>query len=130
LYSGAHNFGGTMFNCPGTKWRTHPYLQTDRLHTKTTFRKQGQWKHISVTVGTATVYGLDSPGLIPSSAKFFSSQHSDQIWGPPSLLSNGHQVLSPSGLKQQGHETDRSPPFNAEVKKGGAIPPLPHVSMA
>jgi hypothetical protein len=30
------------------------------------------------------------------------------------------------GEKGQGHEADHSPPSSAEVKKGGATPPLPH----
>jgi hypothetical protein len=34
-------------------------------------------------------------------------------------------ALSP-GIKQQGRESDYSPPSTAEVKKGGATPPLPH----
>jgi hypothetical protein len=28
-------------------------------------------------------------------------------------------------VKVQGHEADHSPPYNAEAKNGGAIPPLP-----
>jgi hypothetical protein len=32
------------------------------------------------------------------------------------------------GGKAAGGEPDRSPPSNAEVKNGGAIPPLPHTS--
>jgi hypothetical protein len=32
------------------------------------------------------------------------------------------------GVNRQGHEADHSPPSSAEVKKGGAIPPLPHMS--
>jgi hypothetical protein len=32
------------------------------------------------------------------------------------------------GVKKQGREVDHSPPSNAEVKNGGAIPPLPHMS--
>jgi hypothetical protein len=31
------------------------------------------------------------------------------------------------GGKAAGREADHSPPFSAEVKNGGAIPPLPHV---
>jgi hypothetical protein len=31
------------------------------------------------------------------------------------------------GVKWQGREADHSPPSNAEVKNGGAIPPLPHM---
>jgi hypothetical protein len=32
------------------------------------------------------------------------------------------------GLKRQRRESDHSPPSSAEVKNGGAIPPLPHTS--
>jgi hypothetical protein len=32
------------------------------------------------------------------------------------------------GAKLQVHEADHSPPSNADVKKGGAIPSLPHTS--
>jgi hypothetical protein len=35
-------------------------------------------------------------------------------------------ALSP-GVKQPRREADHSPPSSAEVKNGGAIPPLPHV---
>jgi hypothetical protein len=34
----------------------------------------------------------------------------------------------PPGVKQSGREADHSPPSSAEVKNGGAIPPLPHTS--
>jgi hypothetical protein len=36
-------------------------------------------------------------------------------------------ALSP-GVKQLGHEGDHLPPSSAEVKNGGAIPPLPSMS--
>jgi hypothetical protein len=36
-------------------------------------------------------------------------------------------VLSP-GVKRPGREADHSPLSSAEVKNGGAIPPLPHMS--
>jgi hypothetical protein len=32
------------------------------------------------------------------------------------------------GVKQQGREADHSPPFSAEIKNGGAILALPHMS--
>jgi hypothetical protein len=32
------------------------------------------------------------------------------------------------GVKWPGREVDHLPPFNAEVKNGGAIHPLPHTS--
>jgi hypothetical protein len=31
-------------------------------------------------------------------------------------------------VKRLGRDADRSPPSNAELKNGGAIPPLPHMS--
>jgi hypothetical protein len=71
------------------------------------------------SVDIATGFWLDSPGSIPGSARFFSSpQRPEWNWGSPILLSNGYQ-----GIKWQGHEAAHSPPFSAEVKKGGAIPP-------
>jgi hypothetical protein len=33
------------------------------------------------------------------------------------------------GMKRLGLEADHSLPFNAEVKNGGAIPPLSHMSL-
>jgi hypothetical protein len=36
-------------------------------------------------------------------------------------------IVSP-GVKRLGHEADHSPPFSAEFKNSGAIPPLPHTS--
>jgi hypothetical protein len=32
------------------------------------------------------------------------------------------------GIKWQGCEMDHSPPSSVEVKNGGAIPPLPHMT--
>jgi hypothetical protein len=37
-------------------------------------------------------------------------------------------VGSYPGVKRPGREADNSPPSNAEVKNGGAIPPLPLAS--
>jgi hypothetical protein len=33
------------------------------------------------------------------------------------------------GVKRQGREDDHSPPSGAEVKNGGAIPPLPNMPL-
>jgi hypothetical protein len=38
------------------------------------------------------------------------------------------EALSP-GVKRLGLEADHSPSSNVEVKNGGAIPPLPHMSL-
>jgi hypothetical protein len=62
-------------------------------------------------------YGLDGQGLIPGSSKtFFSPQRLDWLWGPPILLSSW--VLQPE------RATDHLPLSGAEVRNGGAIPPL------
>jgi hypothetical protein len=70
-------------------------------------------------------YGLDDQGSSPGRGKKFvySPQRPDWLWGPPCLLYKGYQ-----GVKWPGREADRSPPFSAEVKNGGDIPPLPHTS--
>jgi hypothetical protein len=79
------------------------------------------------SIGIVTGYGLDGLGLIPGSARLFSS--------PQHLDSGAHPASYPMGtgalslrVKQQGHEADHSPPSSAEAKKGRAIPPLPHMS--
>jgi hypothetical protein len=69
---------------------------------------------------------MNGPGSISGSARFFSfPQRADRLWGPPSLISN---ACVKRGVKQQGREVDHSPLSSAEVKNGGAIPPLLHMS--
>jgi hypothetical protein len=59
-------------------------------------------------------WGGSSPGR---GWEFFSSPpRSDRLWGPPSLLSKGHQWVFPWGVKRRKHEADHSPPSSAEVK--------------
>jgi len=59
------------------------------------------------SVGIATDYGLDGPGI-------------ESRWGvrlsarPPSLLYNGYRVL-PGGKVCPGRAADHSPPSSAEV---------------
>jgi hypothetical protein len=81
--------------------------------------------HIGIVMG----YGLDGRGLIPTRGKIFLlSIATRPALGPsqPSI----QLVLGVLSLrvKWQGHEADHSPPSNTEVKNGGAIPPLSHVS--
>jgi hypothetical protein len=48
----------------------------------------------------ATFYGLKDQGLIPGRGKWLFStlQRPNLLWGPYSLISNGHRVLFPPGL--------------------------------
>jgi hypothetical protein len=74
-------------------------------------------------VGKAAGYWLEGPVSISGSVKFFQTD-----WGPPIHLFNGCEGRFPRRLKRQGRENDHSSPSSAEVKKVGAIPPLPHMS--
>jgi hypothetical protein len=71
-------------------------------------------------VGIATRYRLDDRGVgvqVPVRSRIFSSpRRPDQLWSPPSLLSNGTGGYFPGG-KAAGREADHSPPNSAEVKK-------------
>jgi hypothetical protein len=51
------------------------------------------------TVGISTRYGLDSPEIESRCSEIFHT-HSDQPWGPPSLLYNGYWVFP--GIKATG----------------------------
>jgi hypothetical protein len=79
---------------------------------------------VELICGIATGYGLDGRGLIPGRGKIFL--HSVQT---------GSGLAQPSmqwvpwtnfpGVKRQEPKADHSPPSNAEVKNGGAIPITP-----
>jgi hypothetical protein len=78
------------------------------------------------SAGIATGYGLDYPGSIPCRQDFLLyvvQTVSEAPTQPPIEWIPG--VIS-AGVKRPGHEADRSPPSSAEVRNGGAIPPLPH----
>jgi hypothetical protein len=66
------------------------------------------------SVGIATAYGLDGPGIESRWVKIFRTCP-DQPWGPPSLLYNGYRVF-PGGKLRPGGDADPSPPSSAEVK--------------
>jgi hypothetical protein len=83
-------------------------------------------------VSIVTAYGLDDRGVgvqvLVGSRIFSSPRHPDQLWGPPSLVSNGYQGLflcGGGGGKQQGRGADHSPPASKEVKKMWIYTPAP-----
>jgi len=65
------------------------------------------------SVGIATAYGLDSPGIESRWGEFFRTCP-DRPWGPPSLLYNGYRVFS-GGKVRPRRDADPSPPSSAEV---------------
>jgi hypothetical protein len=76
----------------------------------------------------ATGYELESRGSNLDRARFFSSpQRPDRLCGPLGLPSSGYRGALSPGVKRPGREADHSPPSNAEVKNGGAIPSLAHM---
>jgi hypothetical protein len=65
------------------------------------------------SVGIATDYGLEGPGLEFQWGEIFRTSL-DRLWGPPSLLYNGYRVF-PGGKVRQGRAADHPPPSSAEV---------------
>jgi hypothetical protein len=64
------------------------------------------------SVGIATGYGLDGPGIESRWGEIFRTCP-DRPWGPPSLLYNEYRVL-PGSRKRPGRDTDPSPNSSAE----------------
>jgi hypothetical protein len=73
---------------------------------------------LNYLVATATDYGLDGAGSIPGNAALFSTS------SRPVLGSKQRPIQGAAGVKRPGREADHSPPSSAQVKNGGAIPPL------
>ena len=68
------------------------------------------------SVGIATGYGLDGPGIESRGGEIFRTCP-DQPWGVHSLLYNGYRVF-PGGKERPGRDADPSPPSSAVVMKG------------
>ena len=67
------------------------------------------------SVGIATRYGLEGPGIESRRGEIFRT-YPDRLWGPPSLLYNGYRVF-PGGKRRPERDADHTPPSSAEVKK-------------
>ena len=66
------------------------------------------------SVGIATGYGLDGPGIEFRWGGEISLTCPDRLWGPPSLLYNGYRVF-PGGKERPGRDADSSPLSSAVV---------------
>jgi hypothetical protein len=77
------------------------------------------------------LYWSEGMGSFPGMKKKFFSfpERLDRLWVPPRLQFqfNGYGGSFP-GVNHPGYEADHSPPSSAEIKNGGAIPPLLHMS--
>jgi hypothetical protein len=84
----------------------------------------------SSSVGIATGYGLDGRGSNPGKAKIylFSTASRPALGLTQTPIQWVLGAISP-GVMWRGHEADHSPPSTAEVKNGGAIPSLLHMSL-
>jgi hypothetical protein len=81
------------------------------------------------SVSIATGYGLDGPGSIPGTGKIFpSSTDSRLALGSTHPLIRWVSTAISLKVKRLGCEADHLLPSSAEVKNGGAILPLPHMS--
>jgi hypothetical protein len=83
--------------------------------------KYTSWYNIHVgrdsSVGTATGYGLDGPGIESRWVARFSAPVQTGPGPPPSLLCCGYGFF-PGGKEGPGHDADPSPPSRATVMKG------------
>jgi hypothetical protein len=72
----------------------------------------------SSSVSIVSDYELDNRGSIPDRGRgfFFWPLHPDQLWDPPSLLSNGYWGSSPQGKARPVRDADHSLPSSADVK--------------
>ena len=68
------------------------------------------------SVGIATLYGLDDPGIQFRWGGESFRARPDRPWGPQSLLCNGYRVSSP-GVKRPGRGVNHPPTSSAEVKE-------------
>jgi hypothetical protein len=85
------------------------YITSDICFNSPTVRTCGPGS----SVGIATDYGLDGPGIESRWGRDFLCLSRPAL-GPPSLLYNGYWVF-PRGKVRPGRAADHSPPSSAEV---------------
>jgi hypothetical protein len=89
------------------------------------------WKEAAVPYleDYATCWTVRGSNPGKSTTSFSSSKRPDRLWGPPSLLFNGHRSSLP-GVRRPGRDVDRSPPSSADIKNVWSytvLPPPPPV---
>jgi hypothetical protein len=78
-----------------------------------------------ITIGIATGYELNGRGSIPSRGKIFLFYVASRpTLGPTQPPIQWVPRAGFPWIKRPGRKADHSPPSSAEVKNGGAIPPL------
>ena len=84
--------------------------------------------HVNVgrdsSVGIATGYGLDGPGIESRWGREIFRNCTGRPWGPPSLLYNGYRAF-PGGKERPGRDADPSPPSSAVVMKAQSYTSTP-----
>jgi len=70
---------------------------------------------LGISVGIATGYGLDTPGVESRRGEILRTCP-DRAWGLPSLLNNEYRVF-PGGKERPGCDADPSPSSSAVVIK-------------
>jgi hypothetical protein len=87
---------------------------------------EGCWEHYNELSGP---YNFENFLSNCTAVRFSRWAHSHGVSLGVLLTIRNFQIYKASaGIKRSGPETDHSPSSNAEVKKDGSAPPLPHMS--
>jgi len=93
-------------------WRTLNCIKQNNGIIKRPIKTRGS----DSSVGIATGYGLDVPGIESRWGGEIFRTCPDRPWSPPSILYNRYRVF-PEGNERPGRDPDPSPPSSAVVKK-------------
>jgi hypothetical protein len=90
------------------------------------------WKSPSSAVAIATAHGLDDGGVgvrVPVDSRISTSPYRpDELWGPPTLLSNEYQGALSQEYIGRGLKLTIHLQLELMSRKHGSIQPLPHTS--
>jgi hypothetical protein len=104
---------------PGSHWmggRVGPGGGVNAVGKTNIFASVWNWRGgRDISVGIATRYGLDGPGIESRWVGDIFRTRPDRPWGPPSLLYSGYRVFP--GVNRQGLRVDRPPRLAPRLKK-------------